>query len=177
MPALERRYLLGTLLLGEREQLFLKVVQASFGDEKMVTFTCSVCQAEQDMTLILSEDFKPKEIEDPDLTVIPFTTSKGDVLELRPAIGEDQEEILGKQGTNQAVQNTIMLSRCITKRDGGLIPDPLAYARSLGMRDRSSLLELLVARQPTVDLEVKTTCASCGTERTVALGWGDFFRP
>ena len=83
---------------------------------------------------------------------------------------------MDKKGLNVAEQNTMMLSRCITKRNGELIPDPMGFARSLSMRDRQKLLELLVARQPQIDLNVTTTCAACGAQQTLGMGWGDFFR-
>lgn len=176
MSVVERKAELGDLLLGERDMLFLKVAQTSFGDRKDLTFTCTLCQAEQDITLILSEDFKPREVDDlKDL--YSFSTSKGDVLEYRPAIGSDQEEAVGRKGATLAEQNTIMLSRCVTKRNGELIPDPTAFVRNLGIRDRQQMLEALVKCQPSIELVVKTNCAACGGEQTLALGWQDIFRP
>lgn len=176
MPLSERKGALSELLLGERDMLFLKVAQASFGDNKDISFTCNLCQAEQDMTLILSEDFKPREVGDIK-DVYSYTTSKGDVLDYRPAVGSDQEEALSRKGATLAEQNTTMLSRCITKRNGELIVDPINFVRNLSIRDRQSLLEKLVACQPSIELTVKTNCAACGGEQSIALGWQDIFRP
>lgn len=175
VPIAERKFYLGELLLGEREQLFMKVVQVSFGDQKVLPFTCTQCATEQEFTLIISQDFKPREVEDTD--IMQYHTKHGDVLDVRAAVGADQEEALGKKGASTAEQNTVLLSRCITKRNGELIPDPLGYARAMGIKDRLSLLEKLVERQPSISLDLKTTCVSCGSEQRIVLGWGDLFRP
>lgn len=176
VPLAERKFYLGELLIGEREQLFMKVIQASFGDAKVIPFTCTECDTEQEFTLILSQDLKPKEVPDIEQSVV-YTTKKGDVLDVRAALGADQEETLGKKGASLAEQNTILLSRCITKRNGELIVNPLEYARGLGIKDRLALLDKLMERQPSVSLDLKTTCVACSAEQNIALGWGDLFRP
>jgi hypothetical protein len=175
LPVVERKNYLGELLLGEREQLFVKVAQASFGDSKDVSFVCTMCTAEQTMGLILSEDLAPKQVDVVEMN--SFTTSKGDVLDFRAAVGSDQEEAVSRKGATPAEQNTVMISRCVTKRNGEIIVDPMQFARNMGMRDRQQLLQALVEMQPTINLELKTQCAACGGDQTVALGWGDIFRP
>jgi hypothetical protein len=176
MPLAARKSHLAGLLLGERDMLFVKVVQTSFGDEKDINFNCSLCETEQTMTLILSEDFQANIPEDTSIDH-QFTTSKGDVLDYRAGVGSDQDEATSKKGATLAEQNTIMLSRCVTKCNGDLIVDPLKFVRNLGISDRSKLLKELIALQPSIDMELKTKCAGCGGDQTVALGWGDIFRP
>jgi T4 bacteriophage base plate protein len=172
----ERSYILNDLLIGEREQLFLKIVQVSFGNERPIGFVCNTCGEAQDVTLLIDSDFPPTEVTDIDKTVFEWVSSKGDVISYRPAIGSDQQEVIERKGATPAEQNTIMISRCVTKVNGELVTDPMGYARGLTMRDRQKLLDLLVARQPQIDLNVKTNCAACGANQTLALGWGDFFR-
>jgi hypothetical protein len=176
LPMAERKGYLGQLLLGERDMLFVQVARAAFGDKKEITYACTLCEIEQTMDLVMSEDFKVTEVMDVETLTHSFTTSKGDVLEYRPATGADQEEALSKKGQSLAEQNTVMLSLCITKRNGDLIVDPLHYARNLSMKDRSALLQALVERQPTVNLVLQTQCISCGGDQTIGLGWGDIFR-
>jgi len=177
VPIAERKFHLGELLIGEREQLFMKVVQVSFGDQKVLPFTCLQCETEQEFTLIISQDFKPKVVEDIDSTTFQYQTRHGDTLDVRSAVGADQEEALGKKGATTAEQNTALLSRCITKRNNELIPDPIGYVRALGISDRLALLEKMVARQPSISLDLKTNCVACGVEQRIGLSWGDLFRP
>ena len=173
----ERQGALQGLLLGEREQLYLAVVQATYGDDKTLKYTCPSCEEEQDLTVTISEDLKPRVVDDVDRTEFSYTTSKGQQIAYRPAIGSDQIEALGRRGASPAEQNTIILSRCIKTVDGQMVLNPLDYARGMSMRDRTALLDLLIERQPTVNLTITINCAVCREEQTVSLGWGDLFRP
>lgn len=174
MPVSERRNALQSLLIGERERLFLRIIQATYGDTKTINFTCGQCQAEQEVDLILSEDLKPKEVDDLRLNYT-YTTSKGDLVEFRLVNGSDHLEALKDDTTNTAEQNSIFLSRVITKVNAGLVPDPLAYARRLTMKDRKAILDELVKHQPGVDMEVMTRCVRCQNDQRLPLGWGDLF--
>ena len=177
LPLGERQGMLQGLLLGEREQLYLAVVRATYGDEKVLKYTCPSCNEEQDLTVTISEDFKPRVVDRVADTKFSFHTSKGRTLTYRPAIGSDQIEALNKKGASPAEQNSIILSRCITAVDDQMLVNPVEYARGMSMRDRTALLELLIERQPSVDLTITINCAICREEQTVPLGWGDLFRP
>jgi len=175
LPLAQRKSHLSGLLLGERDMLFVKVTQTSFGDQKEINFNCTLCEAEQSLTLLLSEDLQAKMPED-DTEVHTFTSAQG-VLDFRAAVGSDQEEATSKRGTTSAEQNTIILSRCVTKCNGDLIVDPMKFVRNMSIRDRQNLLKELVGLQPVIDLELKTKCAACGGDQTIGLGWADIFRP
>ena len=177
LPLAERQGYLRQLLIGERDQIFLAIVKVTFGEEKVVAFRCLTCAEEQEMSLLLSEDFKPKEVVDLDKAIFTFTTSKGQVLDYRLVTGEDQREAFQRKGATTADQNTIILSRIIGKLNGGLIPDPVQFVRQMSMRDRAKLLEAVVSKQPVINLEVTTNCAACQSPQTLNLGWGDLFRP
>jgi hypothetical protein len=176
IPLAERKFFLGDLLVGEREQIFMKVIQATFGNEKTVPFTCTLCSVEQEMTLLIDQDFPPKEVPDIEQLTFTYTLRNGDVIDVRPAVGADQEETLTRKGMSLAEQNTVLLSRCITKRNGDLIVDPLTFSRKLGIKDRYAVLEEMINRQPSVQLDVTTACSACGGEQKIGLGWADLFR-
>ena len=175
LPVTERQGLLRQLLLGERDLLFLSVVKATFGETKMMNFTCSACQEGQEVDLLLSQDFPVKNVDAEISEMYTFLTSKGHELQYRLVTGEDQIEALSKVRST-AEQNTVILSRVITRRNGELIPDPMAFVRGLPMRDRQNILNDLISKQPTIDLSVTTKCASCGEAQTLSLGWVDLFR-
>lgn len=176
-PLSERQGILGELLLGERTQILLAIVQQTYGDNKTIKTTCDTCAHEQEIDLILSEDFKAKPMDNPYQLTYSHVTSKGDTIEYRLATGNDQTEAVRKKGITVPEQNTIILSRCITSFNGGLVVDPLRYARSLSMKDRSIILNALVDNQPNVDLTLDTVCLGCGGEQHLALGWMDLFQP
>ena len=175
LPLVERKGILGGLLLGDREKLFLNIVRVTFGDLKQVGFDCMACGEGQEVDLYLSEDF-PQQEGDIASQVFSHVTANGTEIEYRLATGSDQEAVL-ERPVSSAEANTLMLSRCITKVNGQMVVDPLAFARGLGMKDRATLLDSLVEKQPSISLEVKTRCAACGEEVPLTVGWGTIFRP
>jgi hypothetical protein len=177
LPLTERQGHLGQLLLGERDQLFVGITRATYGDHKKLLYTCQSCQEQQELTVVLSEDFPMDVVADVERTEFDFTTSKGDRVLYRPAVGADQMEALKRKNATSAEQNTIMLSRCIKEVNGALVVDPMAYARNLPLRDRNGLLAELVSRQPTVNMTVTVDCVACREEQVIPLGWADLFQP
>jgi hypothetical protein len=176
LPMGERRMYLGRLLIGERDQVFLAIIRATYGDEKTLVLTCASCDTQQDLVLDLVNDFKPKEVEHVTDESFLFTTSKGDRLTVRPATGADQLEVITRKGATNAEQNTIILSRCISTVNDETVVDPMGYARGLSMKDRQALLDQLVGRQPSIDLSVSVTCVECQEVQRITLAWGDLFR-
>lgn len=173
----ERQALLADLLIGEREILFLNIARVTYGDEKIITHQCPACGVSMDTSVILSEDIKCREMEDPHVVSRTMTTSKGHVLTYRLATGADQKVVLSKKGASTAEQNTLMISECVYQVDGKPVVDPLSMARGLSMGDRMRLLDKLVSTQPNPDLNLTTNCVSCSSEMVVPLSWGDIFRP
>lgn len=168
---------LGQLLLGERDMLYVGIIRMTYGDRKTMILTCPNCNERQELIVTLSEDFKVNEVDDVRQTEFGYTTSKGDVLCYRPAVGADQMEALRRKGATMAEQNSILLSRCVKTVNGDIVVNPMDYARRLPLRDRHALLEALVAHQPSVDMTVTVDCVACREEQTIPLGWGDLFQP
>ena len=173
----ESRGWLGKLLIGERELLFLAIAKATYGDERKYEVTCRNCGLELTLKLNISEDFKAKEVPDIRDRTFTYTTSKGDRLNYRLATGDDQAEVMRKDGASVAEMNTILLSSCITEVNDGVVIDPVNYARSLPMRDRQAILAEMIAHQPNVDLTITYPCEGCGEGQQINFGWLDFFRP
>ena len=176
-PFAERQGILQQLLIGEREQLLVAIARITYGNTKTLVVTCSECNEQFELDLDLSQDFPSKEMENPQQMSYTFQTSKGGEVEYRLATGADQWEALRKKGATQAEQNTTILSTVITRVNGGLVPDPVAFARRLSMKDRQKMIDLLVNGQPRVDMEVITPCVNCNQDVTLRLAWGDLFRP
>lgn len=173
----ERQAILHELLIGERSQLLLAILIATYGDEKLLNVTCPHCSVEQEVKIIPSEDFKQKNVEGVDSTLFNYVTNKGHNIEYRLVNGGDQMEALKKKGASTAEQNTLILSRCMVKVNGQLIPDPVGYARRLGMKDRTALLAEMITKQPDIDMAVQMACIGCGGDIVLGLGWSDLFRP
>jgi hypothetical protein len=177
MTFTERQGVLSSLLIGEREQLFLRIASATYGDEKEFKHSCPSCNVSLDTIIFLSKDIKVSNSDKAAALVNTFTTSKGGTITYRLATGSDQMEVLHKKGATTAEQNTLMLSECITEIDGGPVLNPLSAARSLSMGDRRKLLDILTSSQPSPDMNLEVACISCNFEMVLPLSWGDIFRP
>lgn len=173
----ERRLILQNLLLGDRERLILAIIQATYGDQKTINFTCGNCNAEGEVDLIFSEDFSIKEVEGLQTNLnYQYTTRKGDIIEYRLVTGADVMAALEASTDNHAEHNTVLLSRCITKvGEQKLLVDPMKFARDLTIRDRKAILTSLSEQQPGVDTEVELPCARCEDVQRVTLSWADLF--
>lgn len=177
LPFAERSSVLAGLLIGEREQLFLQIARITYGDEKELTHTCPSCQSEAVTTMLISEDIKAPEMEDPYTLTKTMKTVKGVEITYRLATGADQMTIVQNKGASLAEQNTLILAECITKVGGDPVVDPMSTARNLSMGDRQKLLQKLVEDQPSPDLNLPIPCIKCGFEMILPLSWGDIFRP
>lgn len=178
LPVGEREQILASLLTGERELLFLTVIQATFGSERELEFQCGSCGEEFTTTLLLDQDFPLIDTlgDEPPLTY-EFTTSKGDLIEYRLVTGVDQRAAAAKRNATNAEQNTLVLSNVIRKVNGDLPFDTKEYVLGLSMKDRRDLVEDMDKRLPSIDNEVELECLSCGVKNKVVLNWGDLFRP
>jgi hypothetical protein len=163
------------LLIGEREVIFLAIIKATFGNTRTMGFKCPVCEVEQEVDFLIDEDFKPRDTNVEDF--YEYTLKNGSKLEIRLATGADQREALDLKGATMAQQNTVVISKCITKLNNGLIPDPMGFARKLGIKDRQEILSIIIDNQPNVELGVTTACSACGAEVPLQLTWSNFFRP
>jgi hypothetical protein len=174
LPVSERQGVLAQLLVGEREIIIVHIARVTFGDEKTYTFTCPdpQCETEWETTIVLSEDVKLPEMEEPYKIQRTFTTSKGAVL-----TGADQMENLRLAGASAAEINTNAISQLLIKVDGQTPLDPTAVARRLAMGDRARFLAAVSDAQPSIDLDFNIACPACKLERVVTLSLGDIFRP
>lgn len=176
LPMAERQGYLRDLLIGERDLLGIEVAKATYGDERLLPYVCTLCGYRQDLKVSITEDIKLKNTDDVEAQSYTFTTFRGMQLKYRLVTGSDQMELLNKD-LSLAEQNTMILANCIQSVEGAPVVDPMNFARSMSMRDRQALLKDMVDHQPALTWEVDFPCLGCQEEQQVSLGWPDFFRP
>jgi hypothetical protein len=176
-PLSGRRRILNSLLLGERSLLFLSIIKATFGEEKELAFTCSFCDTENGVTLLLSEDFPIKFPNDNENLKPSYTfyTRKGQEVEWRLPVVADASGM--EKIKTVPERSSKMLAEVVKTVDGKELLDPEIWVRNMGMADRQKFVEAIDAVQPYVDTIVKTECAACGKEQQIPLSWGDFLLP
>jgi hypothetical protein len=170
----ERIGIINQLLVGDKELLFLRILQVTFGDERVVDTLCPACGERIEVVYHISKDIPIRPLADATRALYEFVLRNGDRIEYRLVNGEDQTEATKRRASLLPEQNTIMLSRCITSLNGRPLIDPLHYAKALGAGDRRNLLKEINLHQPGPYFEeVKLPCAECGVESGFAPAWAD----
>lgn len=175
-PFGERQAMLAGLLVGEREQLFVSITRATFGDTKTLAYRCPLCLQDSEVDLELSRDMAFPEVDHLPLS-FEHTTAKGKAIEYRLVTGADQMEINKRKGVSPADQNTFLLSKCILRVDGKELVDPLTTAREMSMRDRVDILDRMTEHQPSPNTSIEYECPMCDGVSKVEVAMGDIFRP
>jgi hypothetical protein len=175
-PVSARTRVLGTLLLGERLMIYLKIAEATFGNEREFQFVCGTCEKQQTTTILLDQDF-PIEIPESLRMLHDFTLRSGRVVTYRLLTGNDTLDMAHSDNRSLAEVNTEMLSKIITAIDGEPPFDVTEEVLSLSIGDRDRLLADVAKHQPTPALpDLKINCIGCHEEVTAPVAWGDLFR-
>lgn len=166
----ENPEIIDQLIIGDRDTLFLATVRATYGENREYVMNCPHCKKSNDVLIELSEfNSKPmKKAVDEDLKV---TLRNGNVQRLRLVSGADSQHVMKKAKTIPE-QNTILISRCALFDEGQEPADRLAWAKKLGVKDRSNIIDALLEAQPGPEIkEVDVHCAHCEKPFTVPLNW------
>jgi hypothetical protein len=162
--------LIDSLMIGDRDLLFVGTVKATYGRIRELEVTCNNCEATNYVTLNLDEDFK---VEAPKVDLhkpISVTLKNGSVVNLNYPTGADSLYVSQKAKTT-AEQNTLMLSRCSVWDSNGP-KDKEAWAKALNLGDRNKLVKALTTNPPGPTMEeVKTQCAECEGELLILMDW------
>lgn len=155
------------LYVGDQDYIFLKIREVSLGKEFELSHDCPFCKAEL-LTYITSDE----------LEIEPFNGIFENPFEL-PRGFKDKDGVIHKTGVikhpkgidreilgptaqkNQAKGSTLMITRlCKFNDESVYVTEDLI--RSLVLRDRKYLQELLSENLFGVNTDVEITCTSCG---------------
>lgn len=155
------------LIVGDRDLLFLAIVEATYGKTREYQVTCMGCKSSNDVFVSMDE-FKQKAPTFDVRETMSVKLSDGSTVSMRLPNGFDSQQVAKKAKTT-AEQNTIMLSRCVVAEKGTNTEE---WAKNLSLKDRSLLVKELVENQPgPVIGEVNAQCATCGEDLNIVLDW------
>jgi hypothetical protein len=163
-----------SLLSGDREMLLLAIRKVTFGAEvKLGPGPCPSCSEDQIFTIDLDKDVPVKELEGDREFIVDCKIGK--VLVGYPS-GSTQKDLINSSSKTVAELDSIMLKHCIREVNGEFIIDP-NFAKTLGMKDRRTILEEIGKRNPGPQLNlIKSECGFCGSEVPLPLTLADLFR-
>ena len=154
------------LIIGDRDKLFMAIVEATYGSIREYQVDCSSCGQSNDVFVDIST-FPEKPLKEGVGPKVSTSLKDGTVVEFRLPNGHDSLEAL-KAAKTSAEQNTFLLARCVTNVQGSTT----VWAKELGMADRSKLIKTLLDAQPGPEIgEVKARCADCGEPFEIMLDW------
>ena len=162
------------LLSGDREMLLLAIRKVTFGAEvKLGPGPCPSCAEDQIFTLDLDKDVPIKVLEGDREFFVDCKIGK--VLVRYPS-GSTQKDLINSATKTSAELDSIMLKHCVLQVNGQDIIDP-NFSKTLGMKDRRTILEEIGKRNPGPQLHLlKSTCSFCGSEVPLPLTLADLFR-
>ena len=159
--------IIDNLIIGDRDLLFLKIIEATYGTNREYQVTCGSCKAMNDIVVPMNEFENRKVDHDPHMP-LEATLSDGTKVKMRLPNGMDSQ-IVAKKAKSTAEQNTLMLARCI---ESPAMTNPQQWAKELGMKDRNELVRVLMESQPGPEVgEVNAQCATCGSDLNIVLDW------
>jgi hypothetical protein len=167
---------LDKLLAGDRDAILIGIRKITFGETIDFQITCQSCATEQVTTVHLVDDVPVRKLEDPTADrTWNVETKKGYVTITLPT-GLTQKKLLENADKTAAEINTLLLTGCVLSVNGE--PSVGAYTvLSLGIGDRSKLIDEILARNPGPRLgEVVKTCKACGEKIALPLSLVDLFR-
>jgi len=175
----QAKSLTGTLLPGEDMMVYLKVVTATFGPDRDIKYQCqnARCGREIETSLHIPTDFPVVLPEGDYLPTYDFPSSKGRIT-YRLVTSADEAALLAQstETTTSAEMTSAALVKSIIAVNGLPPQDPESFVRSLSIRDRQALLEVIASRQPKIDMSLSIECV-CGFHNRFLLALPELFRP
>lgn len=159
------------LIASDRDILFLGIVKATYGPERTFNRMCDACGKQNDVTINLVDDFP---ITNPKVDIhapLEVTLRKGQTIKMRLPTGADNIAI-GKKGITTAEQSTLLIASCTIWDDGKGPDDPVKWAKSLSIGDRSKIVKALLSLELGPKMkEVNTQCAHCEETMSIVIDW------
>jgi hypothetical protein len=167
---------LDSLLSGDRDAILLGIRKATFGSVLTAPVICSSCSEKQKVDIDLETDVPVKVLDDPINDRVWESNTKSGVIKLALPNGITQKKLMDNLDKTSPEINTMLLAGCILSVNGA--PSIGAQtALSLGMADRSRIIDEIIERNPGPRLgEVKKVCRACGEDIPLPLSLLDLFR-
>jgi len=167
LTVVDRSTIIDELIIGDRDLLFLGIIEATYGKTREYEVKCQSCEASNDVIVSLDEFERKQPKQDPQVPM-KFTLANGEVVELRLPSGMDSQ-VTSKKAKNVAEQNTLILARCLVSPN---VKNTVDWAKGLGIKDRSMIIKALLDNQPGPQIgEVNAQCATCGEDLNIVLDW------
>ena len=159
-----------SLIIGDRDILFLATVKATYGLHREYQINCPHCRQSNDVLINLNE-FANRKVKTDPKELLEVILKDGTTQKFNLVTGADSQYV-SKHAKSIPEQNTFLIARCSAWEDGTKPNDTAVWAKKLGMKDRAKIIDKLLAAQPGPEIkEVDAHCAHCGKPFPIMLNW------
>jgi thiol-disulfide isomerase/thioredoxin len=159
-----------SLIIGDRDALFLATVKATYGDTREYQINCPHCRESNDVLINLNE-FPNRDVSVNPKEQIKIFLKNGTVQKFNLVTGADSQHV-SKLAKSIPEQNTMLIARCADWEGVEKPADIMVWAKKLGMKDRAKIIDALLEAQPGPEIkEVDAHCAHCEKPFPIMLNW------
>lgn len=161
---------------GDRIFLLLAIRRATLGDEMPFISRCPACDAENKLTIDLSE-LEVKKMKDPMVRVYDATLpSGGNAVRMKVLTGRGEDAISKASNRGKDIISTAIFCRIESIDDK---PPTMKDLKAMSLRDRNFLRDQWEENEGGVETEIEAECPSCDNEYTTELDISQqgFFNP
>jgi hypothetical protein len=172
------RKVIQSLLIGDRDALMLGIRQATYGDNVEFRLTCPVCDTENMINVVLSEDVPIIPMDDPLKREFEVPLRRG-FATVRLLTGVAQEAFSADMSKKTTAEvTTVMLAKSVVAINGKPVGGRTEDVLRMSAADRQTVMDFLAEHQPGPQLnkEIPVPCATCGEEFQILLGIPNLFR-
>jgi hypothetical protein len=168
--------MLDYMLIGDRDQLLLGILKATFGSNIEIQSYCAGCNALKTISVDINNDIKSKVLTDPVNDRVFTVKGKDKEFTVRLPIGLTQKKMIENMDKTSAELSTLILEGSVIK-----IGDAPVYSaqqvQALSVADRRKLIEEINNRAPGPQFDdVTVNCPDCEGEVTVPINLGALFQ-
>ena len=168
--------ILDQLLIGDRDQLLLGILKATFGSEVKIASYCQGCSEVKTVQVDINADIKTKVLTDPIDDRVFTVKGKDKDFTVRLPTGTVQKKMIDNMDKTSAELSTLILEGSVIK-----IGDAPVYSAQqvqvLSVSDRRKLIEEINDRAPGPQFDdVTVKCPDCEGEVLVPINLGTLFQ-
>jgi hypothetical protein len=173
-PATEQ--ILDQLLVGDRDQLLLGILKATFGPDVDVISYCQGCNENKTVSINIQSDIKVKILTDPISDRIFTVAGKNKEFTVKLPNGIVQKKMIENMDKTPAELSTVILEGTVIKIGDAPVYSPM-QVQALSVTDRRKIIDEINDRAPGPQFtDVTVTCPDCEGEVLVPINLGTLFQ-
>ena len=168
--------ILDQLLIGDRDQLLLGILKATFGPDVEILSYCTGCNENKTVSINIQKDIKTKVLTDPINDRIFTVTGRNKEFTVKLPNGVIQKKMIENMDKTAAELSTLILEGSVIKIGESPVYSAM-QVQSLSVIDRRKIIDEINNRAPGPQFtDVTVKCPDCEGEVLVPINLGTLFQ-